>query len=566
MFGIYSFADAPSAPPIKYVPERTSSSKDLKILKTIEVETNHFPLDITKMISTAYFYDITITPTKSKKVLRNVWNVFREKFIKDIHAAYDDSKIVFSPKDIPDDKLKGKVVLDSDGGKPVEYKVDLKKAKVVNLNSLKDFIKNKNVGEMPKDVVQCLDIVLRNAPALSFLKVGRSFFAPPEQQIDLGGGVECWPGFYQSVTVTSQPTINIDVAHKGFPEAINTVDLIRKIDDRTDLNRSLENFTIRKIEEHIKGLLVQHEVPNMPHSRRKTRVNGLVQSADRFTFQDDNNVTKTVMQYYAEKYKVRLKYPHLPCLWVGSRDRASKIVHPMEFCSVVKGQIVPGKLNERQTATLIRTAAKSTVERKKKIMESIQKANFNIDPCVRAFGLSIRPTMERVTANVLAPPWLSYKDRDVLPKKGTWFSSQFLTGMVLSKWTILNLSRAREDEINSFVSLITKVSQQNGMFIEQPKRPYVRLDSRSLDRNLPDFFRKCKDMDLIFVIVPPGYVYNKIKCEAELKHGCLTQCIKEMTISKISQKNDIKIVQNVMLKVNILIEHRARLRKISVLR
>lgn len=59
--------------------------------------------------------------------------------------------------------------------------------------------------------------------------------------------------------------------------------------------------------------------------------------------------------------------------------------------------------------------------------------------------------------------------------------------------------------------------------------------------------RDKRDFDLIFVVVPnSGPQYSYVKQAAELRVGCLTQCIKERTLSKLNQQT----VVNILLKVN----------------
>lgn len=69
-------------------------------------------------------------------------------------------------------------------------------------------------------------------------------------------------------------------------------------------------------------------------------------------------------------------------------------------------------------------------------------------------------------------------------------------------------------------------------------------------RHIDDTLRqmKAEKFDLVIVVVPnSGTTYAEIKQSAELKHGILTQCIKEMTIER---RLDQSLVSNLMLKIN----------------
>ncbi len=61
----------------------------------------------------------------------------------------------------------------------------------------------------------------------------------------------------------------------------------------------------------------------------------------------------TVAQYFSERYG-NLKFPQLPCLHVGPPQR--HIYFPLEVCSVDWPLKTTKKLNEQQTATVIRVS------------------------------------------------------------------------------------------------------------------------------------------------------------------------------------------------------------------
>ena len=90
----------------------------------------------------------------------------------------------------------------------------------------------------------------------------------------------------------------------------------------------------------------------------------------------------------------RLKYPTAPCLNVGSPQRPSYL--PLEVCSIAPGQRRL-KLDERQTAEMIKTAAKKPHERAAFIEKAVnEQAQFPNDPVAKAFGLKINPKMMEV--------------------------------------------------------------------------------------------------------------------------------------------------------------------------
>ena len=63
------------------------------------------------------------------------------------------------------------------------------------------------------------------------------------------------------------------------------------------------------------------------------------------------------------------RYPHLPCLHVGNPKKSVYI--PMELCETVPGQRSLTKLNEDQTAKMIKETAKRPHERMKAINDVV---------------------------------------------------------------------------------------------------------------------------------------------------------------------------------------------------
>ncbi|KAJ8950211.1 hypothetical protein NQ314_007963 [Rhamnusium bicolor] len=86
------------------------------------------------------------------------------------------------------------------------------------------------------------------------------------------------------------------------------------------------------------------------------------------------------------------------------------------------------------------------------------------------------------------------------------------------------------------------------MTINPPEKPFIHIRSQTL-ADIQSYFRsqKSKEYDVIFVIVPnSGPQYSYVKTAAEINVGCLTQCIKSNTISRMREATAL----NLLLKVN----------------
>lgn len=120
------------------------------------------------------------------------------------------------------------------------------------------------------------------------------------------------------------------------------------------------------------------------------------------------------------------------------------------------GQAVNRKMTENQTSAMIKFAATSTDVRKDKINRALREASHNTNPTVREFGFSVANEFEKLTARVLPPPDLTYKDRNVRVSKGVWRSEKFCVGQQINKWTIAVADRRapRPDELSNMASMV----------------------------------------------------------------------------------------------------------------
>lgn len=83
----------------------------------------------------------------------------------------------------------------------------------------------------------------------------------------------------------------------------------------------------------------------------------------RFPLQLENGQTVecTVAKYFLDKYKMKLRYPHLPCLQVGQEHKHTYL--PLEVSNIVPGQRCIKKLTDMQTSTMIKATARSAPDR-----------------------------------------------------------------------------------------------------------------------------------------------------------------------------------------------------------
>ncbi|KAJ8920698.1 hypothetical protein NQ315_004837 [Exocentrus adspersus] len=523
--------------------------------RPIRLETNHITLNVGKL-KTAVHYDVNLVPDVPKKLLRNVLEVFRQKHYNNRYPAFDGRKNLYSSSPLPfGDFIADEIAIQDSEGREKKFKVEIKFANNVDLTPLQNLLASR---ETPREALQVVDIVLRSAPASTCISVGRSFFVKPPRIIDLGEGMEMYNGFFQSAIRGWKPFLNVDVAHKSFPKNINLLDIIVELFDinqyqrfeRADLSRPLNRYQLETLNSFVKTLRVSYEIPNHPNTRRVYRVNALDDPPKDKIFRLDTGEQITIEKYFERQKNYKLRYPHLPTLWVGAQQRENKILLPLELCTLEEGQVLNRKMTENQTSRMIKQAATSTDVRKDKIMTALNQARHNNHPSVKEFGFSIGNSFEKLDARVLTPPTLAYSNGTVKPTKGVWRGNIFSTGVTINKWTIACVDRRppRPDDLSRFAEAIMNSARGCGMTItQQPEKPFSHVGDRQNDINKYFQTQKDKKFDVIFVIVPnSGPQYSYVKTAAEINVGCLTQCVKGKTLFKMNPQT----AGNILLKVN----------------
>jgi eukaryotic translation initiation factor 2C len=542
------------------IPTRKDQQKCGTKGRRIIVESNHLALDLTRIRNNIVIhYDVTLNPSVPKRMFRAAMEEFRRKHYPGRFPAFDGKKNLYSSGELPFGReiYDDVVVCDDESGREETFNITIKYASQVDLRSLSKYMAGGTSLATPQEAIQAVDIVLRNAAAFRFTQVGRSFFTPPRDQIlDLGDGLELWYGFFQSAILGWKPFVNIDVAHKGFPKAKDVVDIIMEVCkvSHGDLQRGLSFLQRTDFLTYIRGLKIDYMLPNVPNSKRTYNVNGVTKSAIEQSFKLDDGRMISVEQYFAREKKIKLMYPRLPCLHVGSLKRPKPIYVPAELCHVTRGQVIDKKMNELQTSNMIKHTSTSTDIRKQKIQQAMRMVGFNDDACVQEFGLSVSDRFENVEARILEAPQLQYNiqvDRRniAIPMKGVWRPKSFLSSKKLTQWIILNLDKyTREDNLRRFEVEMQKMGRSLGMDIGPALSPHSMPPPTRNTNDLMEFFKAMKNrVQLVVVVIPDrGDCHAKVKQVAELNIGVLTQCVKSRTMSRMNPAT----CSNILLKVN----------------
>jgi len=480
--------------------------------------------------------------------------------------VFDGRESLYTIEPIPSlgegqEDLKLEVTLAGPDGREKSSFVEIKFEHQISLYDLLSSIEGR-ARDVPEDAAFAIDVVLRHLPSMLYTPVGRSFFSPPENYYHpLGGGREVWFGNHQSVRPSHwKMTLNIDTSATAFYKAQPVIDFMVELLDIRNLdhdNVMLNDTQRSRLSKELKGLKIE-----ITHSQiaRKYRVCNLTRRSAQmqcFPLQLENGQTVecTVAKFFQDKYRMRLKYPGLPCLQVGQEHKHTYL--PMEVCRIVAGQRCFKKLTDMQTSTMIKATARSAPAREIEIRNLISKADFNNDPYIKQFGLEVSQSMMETPGRVLNPPKLEYGARNsrtfTVPSQGVWDmrGKQFFEGMTIKDWAIACFTpqqSVKPQDLKSFVDRLTHISSDLGMKIlrepcfckyihdvsnVQPMFSYLRNEFPSLQ---------------LVVIVLPGKtpVYAEVKRMGDSVLGLATQCIKAKNVTRTTAQ----MLSNLCLKIN----------------
>lgn len=155
-------------------------------------------------------------------------------------------------------------------------------------------------------------------------------------------------GLHQRIILDEQngticPFLNIDVKHRGFPRQYTSlIDLLHAIQKEQttprcliDLQKPLTANVANKLTAHLSGLEICYKIDDMNDGISKFL--GLGKKPALCEVMSRERGTTTLVQGFFKERNLRIKYPSLQCIQLGSEKRYISI--PMEYCSILGDQV-----------------------------------------------------------------------------------------------------------------------------------------------------------------------------------------------------------------------------------
>ncbi|XP_022685381.1 protein argonaute 12 [Setaria italica] len=521
-------------------------------------------------VSSILITQVAITPESASRA-RNRWIInelvnLHKEHLDGRLPVYDGRKALFTAGPLPFRAKEFVLMLTNPeraGQGEKEYKVVIKDAAKIDMYSLQQFLAGRQ-REMPQEIIQALDIALRECPATRYTSISRSFFSSQEFGPGglLGNGVECWRGYYQSLRPTQMGlSLNIDVSATAFYKAQPVIDFTVEYLNINASKRLSDQERI-KLKKALKGVRV--ETTHRRGISIRYKITGLTSAPlNDLTF-DQDGIRVSVVQYFRQQYNYSLKYTHWPCLQAGNASRPTYL--PMEVCNIAKGQRYTSKLNEHQVRNILRLACERPAQREERTLGVLKKNNYTADDYAGEFGIKVNQQLALVDARVLPAPKLKYhdsgKEKVCNPSVGQWnmINKRMVDGGSIKHWACLTFaSRINPNEIGRFCGDLVMMCNSIGMQVNtQPCVQIKKARQDDVEAAIRDIHGHSSQvlaqkgltgqhLELLIIILPDmsgSYGMIKKLCETEL--GVITQCCAPKNVMKGGKQ----FLENLALKIN----------------
>ncbi|EEE60071.1 hypothetical protein OsJ_12892 [Oryza sativa Japonica Group] len=363
---------------------------------------------------------------------------------------------------------------------------------------------------------------------------------------DIGEGLECWRGYYQSLRPTQMGlSLNIDISATSFFKPVTVIQFVEEFLNIRDTSRPLSDRDRVKIKKALRGVRI--ETNHQEDQIRRYKITGItpIPMSQLIFPVDDNGTRKTVVQYFWDRYNYRLKYASWPCLQSGSDSRP--VYLPMEVCKIVEGQRYSKKLNNKQVTNILRATCQRPQQREQRIHEMVLHNKYTDDRFAQEFGIKLKYHD-------------SGREKTCAPSVGQWnmINKKMINGGTVDNWTCLSFSRMRPEEVQRFCGDLIQMCNATGMSFNP--RPVVDVRSsnpNNIENALRDVHSRTSELLaregkgglqlLIVILLEVSGSYGKIKRVCENDLGIVSQCC----LPRHASRPNKQYLENVALKINV---------------
>ncbi|KAK2970377.1 hypothetical protein RJ640_017979 [Escallonia rubra] len=494
-------------------------------------------------------------------------------------SCYDGEKNIYSVNTLPTGEFEVNLS-DGEENKMRSYTVTLKLLNVLKLSKLVEYLSG-TILYNPRDILQAMDVVMKENPSRHRVSVGRSSYSREfKRDDDLHCGVAAFKGFQQSIKPTAQGlALCLDYSVMPFRKRISVLDFLQEhvwgfkelLTGNSGRNElKLLRRPVTKALRHLKVTVIHRA------TKQKFTIAGLSDFNARdlsFAIEDPEGKHPPreigLVSYFREKYNKEITYKDIPCLDLGKNNRKNYV--PMEFCILAEGQRYPKDDLDKNARQLLKNISLAQPKQRKNVICEMLRAEDG--PCggdfIRTFGIGVDQNMTSLEGRVIEPPELKFNTPAgsinsvrVDNEKCRWSlaGKSLVEGRSVEQWALIDFSsRDRSNKLNAefFIRNLRGRLSNLGISMKEPLVHYttdmhVFSNISSLHELLHglvgEAHRKSNDPLQIIICVMAGkhQGYKNLKWVSETQIGVVTQCC----LSSHANKGDDQFFANLALKIN----------------
>ncbi|KAM3284507.1 protein argonaute 2 [Capsicum chacoense] len=574
----------PSSPPIsnmeKRVPVARPDTGKIAV-KSVRLLANHFPVRFNPQ-TTIMHYDVDIKQNFAgenrpvrKLINKSDLRLIREQLSADNPAqfpinktAYDGEKNIFSAVQLPTGCFTVNCS-DGDDARGRSFDVTIKFVAELKLCKLKEYLSG-NLSYIPRDVLQGMELVMKENPSRCRVSVGRCFYSKEHQaEHDFGFGVAAYKGFQQSLKPTSGGlALCLDYSVLALRKPMPVLDFLRDYIGEFSENNNFGNKW-QAASDALVGLKVKviHRRASQKFlikelTKRKTRdltfplVDPEGKDPPREVF---------LVDYFRDKYQREIRYKDLPSVELGKGDKKNQV--PLELCVLVEGQRYPKEHLDKNTALFLKNISLARpLERRETICEMVRAEDGPCGAITRNFEIGVDTNMTRVTGRILPAPDLKLggQSRLLVNDKCQWnlVGKSVVDGKALQRWALIDFSSKERNpnfrlQAGDFVYKLRDRCRKLGINMDEPSIEYFgSMNELSVVGKVEDLLKdvvneadkrgKGRLQMIICVMAAKHNGYKYLKWVSETKIGVVTQCC----LSSNVNKGQDQYFANLSIKIN----------------
>ena len=264
----------------------------------------------------------------------------------------------------------------------------------------------------------------------------------------------------------------------------------------------------------------------------------------------------SIFDYFRRKYNVTLIHHNLPLVQMTKKG----VLYPVEVLYLVTNQKYNYRLDELQTASMIKFAVSRPNVRMGAINEGKAWLDWDNDRPMKAFGLQIEGKMIRSKARLLPNPKIQFGGSTVDPgTSGRWDlrGKKFFTPNThaLQSWGVgvfEGRTKYEKHHIDLFIQNFVKIYRQHGGKIttEVPNIVTLNPDAgkavEQLYQSTGNKFQMRPQIMIFIVQNREAFHYLRIKKSCDCRYGIVSQVLQLGHIIK----NNPQYHSNILMKVN----------------